>query len=53
MQSRRDCKKDPRYDRLLSVLYANIQGYEAKVCHSWLHKNILPEDTQSHDALQR
>lgn len=31
MQSRRDCKKDPRYDRLLAVLYANIYSYEEKV----------------------
>jgi hypothetical protein len=28
MQSRRDCKRDLRLDRLLAALYGDIQRYE-------------------------
>ncbi|KAK9844788.1 hypothetical protein WJX74_006846 [Apatococcus lobatus] len=31
MQSRRDCKRDVRFDRLLSVLYGNVDRYEEKM----------------------
>ncbi|KAK9863188.1 hypothetical protein WJX84_004125 [Apatococcus fuscideae] len=31
MQSRRDCKRDVRFDRLLSVLYGNVERYEEKM----------------------
>ena len=31
MQSRRDCKHDARMDRLLRVLYGDIQEYEEQV----------------------
>ncbi|CAL8466322.1 g5858 [Coccomyxa elongata] len=31
MQSRRDCKRDSRFDRLLKLLYDNISSYEAQV----------------------
>ncbi len=31
MQSRRDCKRDSRFDRLLTLLYDNIRSYEAQV----------------------
>ncbi|BDA51323.1 probable E3 ubiquitin-protein ligase RING1 at N-terminal half [Coccomyxa sp. Obi] len=31
MQSRRDCKRDSRFDRLLTLLYENISSYEAQV----------------------
>ena len=30
MQSRRDAKRDTRFDRLLKVLYSNISRYEAQ-----------------------
>ncbi len=31
MQSRRDCKRDARFDRLLKLLYTNLRSYEAQV----------------------
>lgn len=31
LQSRRDCKPDPRFDELLRVLYGNVEEYEADV----------------------
>ncbi len=31
MQSRRDCKRDARLDRLLGILYADIGAYEDQV----------------------
>lgn len=31
MQSRRDCKRDLRFDRLLTLLYRNIRSYEEQV----------------------
>ncbi|EIE19839.1 hypothetical protein COCSUDRAFT_58076 [Coccomyxa subellipsoidea C-169] len=31
MQSRRDCKRDVRFDRLLKLLYTNLRSYEAQV----------------------
>ncbi|KAK9902834.1 hypothetical protein WJX75_008005 [Coccomyxa subellipsoidea] len=33
MQSRRDCKRDIRFDRLLKLLYTNIRSYEAQMYH--------------------
>lgn len=31
MQSRRECKRDSRFDRLLQQLYGDLQGFEAQV----------------------
>ena len=31
MQSRRDCKRDSRFDRLMQQLYGDLQGFEAQV----------------------
>ena len=36
MQSRRDCKKDPRFDCFLELLYHNIELYEEQVSTSSL-----------------
>ena len=40
MQSRRDCKRDLRLDRLLSVLYGDIQRYEEQVQPRQQHTGI-------------
>ena len=31
MQSRRDCKRDSRFDRLMQQLYGDLQGFEEQV----------------------
>lgn len=31
MQSRRDCRPDPRFDHLVSVLYNDVSKYEEQV----------------------
>ena len=31
MQSRRDCKPDPRFDRLVALLYDDVSKYEEEV----------------------
>ena len=31
MQSRRDCKRDSRFDRLMKQLYGDLHGFEAQV----------------------
>ena len=32
MQSRRDCKADKRFDRLVAILFNNVEEYEKQVC---------------------
>ena len=32
MQSRRDCRPDPRFDHLVAVLYNDVGKYEEQVC---------------------
>ena len=39
MQSRRDCKADQRFDRIISLLYDNVQQYEEQV---WPKVNLRP-----------
>ena len=59
MQSRRDCKRDSRFDRLMQQLYGDLQGFEAQVepeltiCSSLRcmagHQTSLPRRTLGHD----
>ncbi len=41
MQSRRDCKRDSRFDRLLQQLYGDLQGFEAQVGLRILEHGLL------------
>ena len=41
MQSRRECKRDSRFDRLLQQLYGDLQGFEAQVLIYYLLKHVL------------
>ena len=48
MQSRRDCKRDSRFNRLMQQLYGDLHGSEAQVsfetrscCTSLEHQTIL------------
>ncbi len=41
MQSRRDCKRDSRFDRLLQQLYGDLQGFEAQVLIYILLEHVL------------
>ena len=50
MQSRRDCKRDSRFDRLMQQLYGDLQGFEAQVeptpgrlLKAELHSNSLAD----------
>ncbi len=48
MQSRRDCKADPRFDRIISLLYDNVQQYEEQVracLHTVRHVSVVKELT--------
>ena len=42
MQSRRDCKADQRFDRIIALLYDDVQQYEAKVLPSFRNTNLRP-----------
>lgn len=33
MQSRRDCKSDTRFDRLVAILFNDVDEYEKQVLH--------------------
>ncbi|KAL3140935.1 hypothetical protein ABBQ32_005465 [Trebouxia sp. C0010 RCD-2024] len=51
MQSRRDCKKDGKYDRLLRLLYDDIQKYETEMLDA--DDVILEQAMQTGAALKR
>lgn len=38
MQSRRDCRPDPRFDHLVAVLYNDVGKYEEQVCKCKHHR---------------
>ncbi|KAL3152995.1 hypothetical protein ABBQ38_012023 [Trebouxia sp. C0009 RCD-2024] len=51
MQSRRDCKKDGKYDRLLRLLYDDIQKYETEMLDA--DEVVLEQAMQTGAALKR
>lgn len=51
MQSRRDCKKDGKYDRLLRLLYDDIEKYETEMLDA--DDAILEQAMQTGAALKR
>lgn len=43
MQSRRDCKADKRFDRLVAILFDNVEEYEKQACAApRLGPHVLP-----------
>ena len=51
MQSRRDCKRDSRFDRLMKQLYGDLHGFEAQVllpCAFQTTAAFMPFSNETH-----